>query len=60
MIYAAKRIGLGSEPSKRGSRKHDRRYPEVLIPGEKVQIDIKEVPYHCLKGSVLRDENTVA
>ncbi len=27
----------------------------MLIPGEKVQIDVKEVPYHCLKGSVLRD-----
>lgn len=31
-------------------------YPELLEPGEKVQIDVKEVPYNCLGGSVLRDE----
>lgn len=55
MVYAAKRMGLGSEPSKRGSRRHDRRYPEVLFPGEKVQIDVKEVPYNCLRGAVRRD-----
>jgi len=26
-----------------------------LTPGEKVQIDVKEVPYNCLKGAVKRD-----
>jgi len=26
-----------------------------MMPGEKVQIDVKEVPYACLRGSVLRD-----
>ena len=25
------------------------------MPGEKVQIDVKEVPFNCLRGSVLRD-----
>ncbi len=55
MVYAAKRMGLGSEPAKRGSRRHDRRYPEVLVPGEKVQIDVKEVPYNCLRGAIRRD-----
>ena len=32
-----------------------RRYPELLTPGEKVQIDVKEVPYNCLRGSILKD-----
>lgn len=57
LIYAAKRIGLGTtgKPVK-PPRKHERRYPELLTPGEKVQIDVKEVPYSCLKGEVKRDE----
>lgn len=56
LVYAARRIGLSGtgKPSKL-PRKHDRRYPELLTPGEKVQIDVKEVPYNCLKGAVKRD-----
>ena len=56
MVYAAKRIGLGNRNSgKKPPRKHNRRYPELLVPGEKVQIDVKEVPYNCLKGALKRD-----
>ena len=56
MVYAAKRIGLKEEKQiKKTSRVH-RRYPELLEPGEKVQIDVKEVPYNCLRGKVLREE----
>lgn len=56
MVYAARRMGLvGNAKAKKPPRKHDRRYPELLTPGEKVQIDVKEVPYHCLKGAVKRD-----
>ena len=55
MIYAAKRMGLVKyKKAKKNSRKN-RRYPELLIPGEKVQIDVKEVPYNCLRGKALRD-----
>ena len=55
-IYAAKRMGLsGGMVAKRPPRKHDRRYPELTVPGEKVQIDVKEVPYCCLKGAAKRD-----
>ena len=55
-IYAAKRMGLsGGTVTKRPPRKHDRRYPELTVPGEKVQIDVKEVPYCCLKGAAKRD-----
>lgn len=56
MVYAARRIGLTLKAKeKKPPRKHDRRYPELLTPGEKVQVDVKEVPYNCLKGAVKRD-----
>lgn len=56
MIYAAKRLGLKEQKQpKKKSRVH-RQYPELLEPGEKVQIDVKEVPYNCLRGKALRDE----
>ena len=56
MVYAAKRMGLVSMPnSEKSQRKHDRRYPKLLVPGEKVQIDVKEVPYCCLRGALKRD-----
>lgn len=32
-----------------------RRYPELLTPGEKVQFDVKEVPYNCMRESILKD-----
>ena len=52
-LYAARRMGLcGGQKEKKTSRKHDRRYPELLVPGEKVQIDVKEVPYACLRGKI--------
>ena len=55
-IYAARRMGLsGNMVEKCSPRKHDRRYPELSVPGEKVQIDVKEVPYCCLKGAAKRD-----
>lgn len=55
MVYAAKRMGLGGKNSKKSARKHDRRYPDLRVPGEKVQIDVKEVPYCCLRGVLKRD-----
>lgn len=51
MIHAAKRLELAEN----GARRHNRRYPELSAPGEKVQIDVKEVPYTCLRGHLLRD-----
>ncbi|MBQ5523606.1 MAG: DDE-type integrase/transposase/recombinase [Oscillospiraceae bacterium] len=55
MIYAAKRLGLTEARKRKSPRRHDRRYPELSVPGEKVQIDVKEVPYNCLRGHLLRD-----
>lgn len=55
-LYAARRMGLcGGKAEQKPARKHDRRYPELSVPGEKVQIDVKEVPYCCLKGAAKRD-----
>lgn len=56
MVYAAKRLGLNEkEKKKQPPRKQIRRYPELLTPGKKVQIDVKEVPYNCLRGDALRN-----
>lgn len=53
MVHAAKRMGLGVyKENRKPPRKHDRRYPELAVPGEKVQIDVKEVPYFCLRGAL--------
>lgn len=54
MVYAAKRMGLKEKRTKKPPRKQARRYPELLMPGEKVQIDVKEVPYNCLRGDALK------
>ena len=55
MVYAAKRMGLTAKnEKKKPPRKHNRRYPELSVPGEKVQIDVKEVPYCCLRGEALK------
>ncbi len=55
-IYAARRMGLsGGKAAAKPARKQERRYPELGFPGEKVQIDVKEVPYCCLKGAAKRD-----
>ena len=54
MIYAAKRLGLTEQKKGKAPRRHDRRYPELTAPGEKVQIDVKEVPFRCLRGEALK------
>ena len=57
MRKAAGRMKLtGEEAPKKPPRKHDRRFPELKTPGEKVQIDVKFVPYNCLRGDAKRDE----
>lgn len=55
MYHAARQSGMGANPKKARRKTADRRYPELLVPGEKVQIDVKEVPYNCLCGKALRD-----
>ena len=54
MIYAAKRLELTDQKERKAPRRHDRRYPELAVPGEKVQIDVKEVPFCCLRGDLLK------
>lgn len=55
MYHAGTRMGLGWGKKRKSKGKAARRYPELTEPGEKVQIDVKEVPYHCLKGAAQRD-----
>ena len=55
MVYAAKRLGLTEQKKQKKRSRVHRRYPELIEQGEKVQIDVKEVPYNCLRGKVLRD-----
>jgi transposase InsO family protein len=54
MYHAATRMGLGWGTKRKRPPRSGRRYPELSVPGEKVQIDVKEVPYHCLKGAAKR------
>ncbi|MDR0897107.1 MAG: DDE-type integrase/transposase/recombinase, partial [Oscillospiraceae bacterium] len=53
MVHAAKRMGLGAGKQRKRPSVGARRYPELTIPGEKVQIDVKVVPYCCLRGDAL-------
>ena len=55
MVYAAKRMGLAEQNKPKKKNRISRRYPWIMTPGEKVQIDVKEVPYNCLRGSLLRN-----
>ena len=55
MIYAAKRLGLASKINTLKKSRESRRYPEILKPGEKIQIDVKEVPYNCLRGEARKN-----
>lgn len=55
MVYAAKRMGLVEKKKPKKKSRKKRRYPELKTPGEKVQIDVKEVPFNCLRGEVLRN-----
>lgn len=56
-IYAARRMNLcGGSGERKPPRKHNRRYPELSVPGEKVQIDVKEVPYCCLRGEAKQNQ----
>jgi len=55
LIYAAKRLDLVEQEKRHEAKLHNRRYPELSVPGEKVQIDVKEVPYCCLRGDLVRN-----
>ena len=54
-IYAGKRMGLVELKNSKKKSRILRRYPELLTPREKVQVDVKEVPYNCVRGSILKD-----
>lgn len=51
----ATQINTQNQKKVKKKKREIRRYPELTVPGEKVQIDVKEVMYNCLRGKVLRD-----
>lgn len=55
LYRAATRMKLGWGKPRKKPTTSARRYPESTIPGEIVQVDVKEVPYFCLKGAAKRD-----
>lgn len=54
LFHALRRLGL-IEKSKKKGRRNYRQCTACEIPGEKVQIDVKEVPYWCIRGKLRRD-----
>lgn len=55
MIHAAKRLKLVEQGERQNTSRESRRFPELTVPGEKVQIDVKEVPFNCLRGKLIHD-----
>ena len=54
-LWNGKRMGLAAQKSPKRKAERTGDIPNYWPPGEKMQIDIKEVPYNWLRGSVLRD-----
>lgn len=55
LYHVMKRLGLyGNKKPKKKGRKPQQLEP-VMTPGEKIQIDVKEVPFSCLRGKALQD-----
>lgn len=54
LFHALRRLGLIQKTKKKGRRNY-RQCTMCEIPGEKVQIDVKVVPYECLRGKLLRE-----
>lgn len=53
--HAMKRMGLLRQNKTRKKGRRSQRCDPVTLPGEKIQIDVKEVPYACLRGAALRN-----
>jgi len=49
LLHALRRLGLIEKPKKKGRRSY-RQFSVCEIPGEKIQIDVKEVPHWCIRG----------
>lgn len=55
LYHALRRLRLIEQPIGKGRRSY-RQCTPCEIPGEKIQIDVKEVPYYCIRGQHRRDE----
>jgi len=49
LFHALRRLGLIHKPKGKGRRTY-RQCTPCEIPGEKIQIDVKEVPMYCIRG----------
>ena len=49
LFHALRRLGLIYKPKGKGRRNY-RQCTPCEIPGEKIQIDVKEVPSYCIRG----------
>lgn len=49
LFHALRRLDLIHKPKKKGRRNY-RQCTPCEIPGEKIQIDVKVVPYYCIRG----------
>ena len=49
LFHALRRLGLIHKPKGKGRRSYRQSTP-CEMPGEKVQIDVKEVPHYCIRG----------
>jgi hypothetical protein len=49
LLHALRRLGLIHKPKGKGRRNY-RQCTPCEIPGEKIQIDVKEVPNYCIRG----------
>ena len=49
LFHALRRLELIHKPKGKGRRSY-RQCTLCEIPGEKIQIDVKEVPYYCIRG----------
>ena len=49
LFHALRRLGLIHKPKGKGRRNY-RQCSACEVPGEKIQIDVKEVPSYCIRG----------
>jgi len=58
LYHALRRFGLVRQPKKKGRRNY-RQCTPCEIPGEKIQIDVKQVPSNCIRGEHRQNEKNL-
>lgn len=55
LFHRLKKMGLLAQQKAKKRGRKTQPYEAITFPGERVQIDVKEVPFNCLRGASLRD-----